>query len=197
MRILTENQNKTIIFDNVLKIKQYLDERIIELEKLATDENHKNPYVFMGISALFDLLSNLPYSDEQMSIWRNYVSPRYIQFLNDYVFDEIQQNFSQSINLGELFYKRVRCGLDHSFSTGNEQYRVLLSHENNAIPEEVELHNCNGIIEYGIHFTALSVLNVLKHAINKLFNEIEQRIISDIQVIQRFSEKKPLSKFYE
>lgn len=197
MRILTENQNKTIIFDNVLKIKQYLDKRIIELEKLATDKNHENPYIFMGISAFFDLLSNLPYSNEQMNNWNNRVSPRYKQFLKDYVFDEIQQNFSQSINLGELFYKRVRCGLDHSFSTGDSHYRVLLSHENNVIPEEVELHNCNGTIEYGIHFTALSVLNVLKHAINKLFNEIEQGIISDIQVIQRFSRKKPLSKFYE
>ena len=196
MRTLIEQANLTIDFDDILKIKDYLNARVKELEKLANDENHKNPCVFMGISAIFDLLSNLPYSDGQMRHWNNRTTERYKKFLKDYVFDLIQNSYE--IRLNEAFYHRVRCGLDHAFSTGANHinYRVVLSHENDSDPEEVNLQNIDGSIDNGIIFTALGMIKLLKHSIDKIFDEVDNGHIIQTQIITRFRAKKPLSRFY-
>lgn len=180
MRTLTEDPSKTIKFDSTVKIEKYLNERVAELRKLANDNNHKNPYVFMGISAIFDLLSYLPYDNTQMNKWKDKkgndkVSERYKQFLKDYVFDVIQSKFSVPLN--ELFYNRVRCGLDHAFSTHennkpkkNLKCRVLLSHEQTSI-EEVNLQNADRTIEHGIQFTACAMVKLLEESIQKYLSK--------------------------
>lgn len=200
MRTLIEDQSKTIKFDSTAKIEKYLNERVAELRKLADDNNHENPYVFMGISAIFDLLSYLPYDDTQMNAWKDtkgndLVSARYKQFLKDYVFNKIQFQFNAPLN--ELFYQRVRCGLDHAFSTHdmNSTCRVLLSHDQTQI-EEVNLQNADGTIEHGIIFTACAMIKLLKESIQKIFKQVNNGNIPYSRIENRFKAKKPLSKFY-
>ncbi len=195
MRTLKEDPSKTIEFNSTAKIEKYLNERVAELRKLADDKNHENPYVFMGISAIFDLLSYLPYDDAQMQNWNERVSPRYQKFLKDYVFDQIQSQFTAPLN--ELFYKRVRCGLDHAFSThdSTSTCRVLLSHERKSIVE-VNLQNADGTNEHGIMFTACAMVDLLEESIQKLFKQVNSRKIPCDRIENRFKAKKPLSKFY-
>ena len=199
MITLTEDPSKTIKFDSTAKIEKYLNERVTELRKLADDNNHENPYVFMGISAIFDLLSYLPYDNTQMNKWKDKngndkVSERYKQFLKDYVFDGIQPKFSVPLN--ELFYKRVRCGLDHAFSTHDNKStcRVLLSHEQTSI-EEVNLQNADGTIEHGVLFTACDMVTLLEKSIQNIFKLVNSGKIRH-SIIDRFKDKKPLNKFY-
>lgn len=191
MRILEIDEE--ISFNTIKQIQDYLFKRISELRKLSVDENQENPYIFMGISAIFDLLSFLPYSNTQMKKWNNKVSIRYKQFLKDYVFDNINTN----LNLSELFYKRVRCGLDHSFSVGSDKIYVLLSHERSINPEEICIKDINGNLENGVIFKAFGMVDLLIHSISKIFNEVNNGKISQQQIINRFCEKKPLSRTYK
>jgi len=185
--------DEEISFNTIEQIRNYLFKRITELRKLSIDKNQENPYIFMGISAIFDLLSFLPYSDTQMKNWKNKVGIRYKQFLKDYVFDNINTN----LNLNELFYKRVRCGLDHSFSVGSGEIYVLLSHEQSMNPEEIRIKDINGNLENGVVFKAFGMVDLLIHSIFKIFNEVNEGKISQQQIINRFREKKPLSRTYK
>ncbi len=185
--------DEEISFNTIEQIRNYLFKRITELRKLSIDKNQENPYIFMGISAIFDLLSFLPYSDTQMKIWKNKVGIRYKQFLKDYVFD----NINTKLNLNELFYKRVRCGLDHSFSVGSDEIYVLLSHEQSINPEEIRIKDINENLENGVMFKAFGMVDLLIHSIFKIFNEVNEGKISQQQIINRFSEKKPLSRTYK
>lgn len=185
--------DEEISFNTIEQIRNYLFKRITELRKLSIDKNQENPYIFMGISAIFDLLSFLPYSDTQMKNCKNKVGIRYKQFLKDYVFDNINTN----LNLNELFYKRVRCGLDHSFSVGSGEIYVLLSHEQSMNPEEIRIKDINGNLENGVVFKAFGMVDLLIHSIFKIFNEVNEGKISQQQIINRFREKKPLSRTYK
>lgn len=196
MRMLEVDEE--ISFNTIEQIRNYLFKRITELRKLSIDKNQENPYIFMGISSIFDLLSFLPYSDIQMNNWKDKkghdrVSIRYKQFLKDFVFDNINTN----LNLNELFYKRVRCGLDHSFSVGNGEIYVLLSHEQSINPEEIYIKDVNGNLENGVIFKASGMVDLLIHSIFKIFNEVNEGKISQQQIINRFREKKPLSRTYK
>lgn len=197
-------EKSRIYLNNIHDIEEYLVDRVEELEKLAEDKNHKNPIVFMGLSSIFDLLSYLPYTDNQMNKWKNKngvdkVSPRYKAFLSDYVFDSCNIQNLTSKDLADMFYKYVRCGLDHAFSTsGNRQFRVLLDHEKTTIPELVEIVDKSGnVIENGIIFYAIGTVNLLRHAVMKILKEVNNNKLLEQQIIRRLSIKKPLTRNYE
>lgn len=187
-------------FNTLNDIENYLMKRIQELTSLACDEKHKNPFIFADIACICDLVSYLPYSDQQMQKWRkngnDCVSERYKQFLNDYVFIGNNGNY----DLGSLFYHSVRCGIDHSFSVWsnkNKQIMILLSHGKNGFPEEAEIENKSGCKHPGIIFHAIDVIDLLKQAVGKIFNDarIDRNLAS--QIIKRFNKKKPIAVMYE
>lgn len=182
-------------FNTLNEIENYLTKRIQELTSLACDEKHKNPFIFADVACICDLVSYLPYSDQQMRNWHDAVSPRYKQFLNDYVFSK-----NGNYDLGSLFYQRVRCGIDHSFSVcsdKNQQVMVLLSHGINGSPEEVEVEDKYGCKYPGIIFHAIDVIDLLKQAIEKIFNDARLDVNLATQLIKRFNKKKPIAVLYK
>ena len=125
------------------------------------------------------------------------MTPRYKQFLNDYVF----AGHNLKYNLGDLFYRRVRCGLDHSFSTGSgknkQEIIVLLDHEEYGFPEEVKIKKKDKTICIGIVFNSLDMIELLKMAIVKIFDKANLDNNLKQQIITRFNDKNPLSTIYK